>query len=61
MCKRPSERPFCVACMAQANAEADAQEAAALRQIERGLGTPLDRAVRRDHSLCNLSPCTDCR
>jgi hypothetical protein len=29
--------------------------------IDNALPAPVDRAVRRDHSLCGVSPCSDCR
>jgi hypothetical protein len=31
------------------------------KAIDSALPPPLDRAVRRDHSLCGVSPCSDCR
>jgi hypothetical protein len=29
--------------------------------IDHALPAPVDRAVRRDHSLCGVQPCSDCR
>ncbi|MGV2914677.1 hypothetical protein [Streptomyces alfalfae] len=29
--------------------------------IDSALPAPVDRAVRRDHSLCGVRPCSDCR
>ena len=29
--------------------------------VDHALPPPVDRAVRRDHSLCGISPCSDCR
>lgn len=31
------------------------------KTIDNALPAPVDRAVRRDHSLCGVSPCSDCR
>lgn len=31
------------------------------KRINSALPAPVDRAVRRDHSLCGVSPCSDCR
>jgi hypothetical protein len=31
------------------------------KSIDTALPAPIDRAVRRDHSLCGVKPCTDCR
>lgn len=31
------------------------------KAIDNALPAPVDRAVKRDHSLCGVSPCTDCR
>ncbi|MFB7312948.1 hypothetical protein [Streptomyces sp. NPDC056192] len=29
--------------------------------IDKAIPAPIDRAVRRDHSLCSVKPCSDCR
>lgn len=29
--------------------------------IDHALPAPIDRSVRRDHSLCGVQPCSDCR
>lgn len=31
------------------------------RAVDNALPAPIDRAVRRDHSLCGVMPCSDCR
>lgn len=31
------------------------------RAVDRSIPPAIDRAVRRDHSLCGTEPCTDCR
>lgn len=31
------------------------------KRIDSALPAPIDRAVRRDHSLCGTAPCSDCR
>lgn len=31
------------------------------KAIDGALPAPVDRAVRRDHSLCGSEPCSDCR
>lgn len=31
------------------------------RAVDHALPAPVDRAVRRDHSLCAVNPCSDCR
>ncbi|MFF1544118.1 hypothetical protein [Streptomyces sp. NPDC058291] len=31
------------------------------RSVDHALPAPIDRAVRRDHSLCGVTPCPDCR
>lgn len=31
------------------------------RAIDNALPAPIDRAIRRDHSLCGVEPCSDCR
>lgn len=31
------------------------------RAVDKALPAPIDRAVRRDHSLCGIEPCSDCR
>ena len=31
------------------------------KAINNALPAPIDRAVRRDHSLCGVDPCSDCR
>ena len=31
------------------------------RAVDNALSAPIDRAVRRDHSLCGTEPCSDCR
>lgn len=31
------------------------------KAIDGALPAPIDRAVRRDHSLCGAEPCSDCR
>lgn len=32
-----------------------------VKAVDNALPAPVDRAVRRDHSLCGVSPCSDCR
>lgn len=29
--------------------------------IDHAIPAPIDRAIRRDHSLCGAEPCSDCR
>lgn len=29
--------------------------------VNRSIPAPIDRAIRRDHSLCGAEPCSDCR
>lgn len=31
------------------------------KSIDNALPAPIDRAVKRDHSLCGVEPCSDCR
>ena len=31
------------------------------RAVDNALPAPIDRAIRRDHSLCGVEPCSDCR
>ena len=31
------------------------------KAVDNALPAPVDRAVRRDHSLCGVTPCSDCR
>lgn len=31
------------------------------KRIDNALPAPIDRAIRRDHSLCSVEPCSDCR
>lgn len=31
------------------------------RAVDSALPAPVDRAIRRDHSLCGTEPCSDCR
>lgn len=31
------------------------------KAIDNALPSPIDQAVRRDHSLCGVRPCSDCR
>lgn len=31
------------------------------KAVDNALPAPVDRAVRRDHSLCGTDPCSDCR
>lgn len=31
------------------------------KAIDSALPAPVDRAVKRDHSLCGVTPCSDCR
>lgn len=31
------------------------------RAVDSALPAPVDRAVRRDHSVCGVEPCSDCR
>lgn len=31
------------------------------RAVDNALPAPIDRAVKRDHSLCGTEPCSDCR
>lgn len=46
----PDRVPFCGDdCLATANA------------VRNSLPPAVDRAVRRDHSLCGAEPCSDCR
>ena len=32
-----------------------------VKAVDNALPAPIDRAVRRDHSLCGTEPCSDCR
>lgn len=34
---------------------------ATARAIDRAVPSAIDRAIRRDHSLCGTEPCSDCR
>jgi len=46
----PDRRPFCGdGCYATA------------RAVEHSIEPAIDRAIRRDHSLCGPYPCSDCR
>lgn len=31
------------------------------RAVDNAIPAPIDRAIRRDHSLCGAEPCSDCR
>lgn len=31
------------------------------KAIDNAIPAPVDRAVKRDHSMCGVSPCSDCR
>jgi hypothetical protein len=31
------------------------------RALDKAIPAPIDRAIRRDHSLCSVKPCSDCR
>lgn len=31
------------------------------RAVDQAVPAAIDRAVRRDHSLCGVDPCSDCR
>ena len=31
------------------------------RQVDSSIPPAIDRALRRDHSLCGVEPCSDCR
>jgi len=46
----PNREPFCGEdCYATA------------RAVDHSIPPAIDRAVRRDHSLCGYEPCSDCR
>lgn len=32
-----------------------------VKSVDGAIPAPVDRAVRRDHSLCGAEPCSDCR
>lgn len=31
------------------------------KAVDHAIPAPIDRAIRRDHSLCGAEPCSDCR
>jgi hypothetical protein len=39
----------------------DARRPDFTRAVDSALPPAVDRAVRRDHSLCGVAPCSDCR
>ncbi|MFB6675569.1 hypothetical protein ACFCWG_24725 [Streptomyces sp. NPDC056390] len=41
--------------------EAQQADPALAKAVDNALPAPIDRAIRRDHSLCSVSPCSDCR
>lgn len=36
-------------------------DCALARAVDHSVPPPVDRAIRRDHSLCGAEPCSDCR